>query len=136
MIAALLVELGQDEPRTADHELELDFDWTGVSRTVVTAGGGLSKPLLLLRARGGYIGCGLIDLRTSNKLGEVAAVVRGVNVPEDILRGQCVEVSEAAAECGIHIGMIGRVALELMKGLPPTSTTPTSTAGVGVGSKL
>ena len=62
---------------------------------------------------------------------ENRVVVRGVNVPEDILRGQCVEVSEAAAECGIHIGMIGRVALERMKGLPATNT-----AGVGVGSKL
>ena len=49
------------------------FDWTGVDVTVVPSGGGLTKPLLLLNTVGGYIGCGLFNIETSNTLKEVAA---------------------------------------------------------------
>ena len=41
--------------------------------TRVAAAGGLSKPLLLLQAAGGYIGCGLFNMATADALGEARA---------------------------------------------------------------
>lgn len=56
-----------------------------------------------------------------NRQGEVAAVVRGVNTPEDVLDGKLEEVSERAEQSGIHIGMTGAEALEIMKTLMPAA---------------
>jgi uncharacterized protein YunC (DUF1805 family) len=44
-----------------------------------------------------------------------------VFTPDDILRGELVEVSQAAAAAGISVGMNGREALERMKLLPPAA---------------
>ena len=77
LIAALITELGLRQEKGEEEDAASGFDWTGVESTVAAAGGGLQKPLLLLRAQGGYLGCGLVDMRTSDKLGEVAGVVRG-----------------------------------------------------------
>ena len=77
LIAALITELGLRQEGRKEEDAASGFDWTGVESTVAAAGGGLQKPLLLLRAQGGYLGCGLVDMRTSDKLGEVAGVVRG-----------------------------------------------------------
>ena len=61
------------------------------------------------------------DAATSapNRLGEVAGVVRGVNTPEDILNGRLEEVTQRAEQSGIHVGMSGAEALEIMKTLAP-----------------
>ena len=38
----------------------------------------LAAPLLVLRARGGVLACGYLNLPTMNKFGEVGAIVTGV----------------------------------------------------------
>jgi uncharacterized protein YunC (DUF1805 family) len=100
------------------------FDWTGVEQFVIPAAGGLSKPLLMMRTAGGYLMCGLLNINAPNKLGEVAAVVRGVNTPEDVLEATLEEVSELAVASGIHVGMSGAEALGIMKTLSPTPPAP------------
>ena len=63
----------------------------------------------------------LTNTSAPNRLGEVAAVVRGVDTPEDVLDGKLEEVSERAAQSGIHVGMTGAEALEIMKTLVPAT---------------
>jgi hypothetical protein len=81
------------------------FDWSDIDQHVIPPGGGLTKPLVLLRAAGGYVMCGLLNIETCEKLDEVAAVVRGVNTPEDVLEAKLEAVSPAAeARCEPHHG--------------------------------
>ena len=63
----------------------------------------------------------LANTSAPNRLGEVAAVVRGVDTPEDVLDGKLVEVSELAEQSGIQIGMTGAEALKIMKTLVPAT---------------
>ena len=99
------------KPSSAD-----SFDWTGVEQFVIPAAGGLTKPLVMLRAKGGYIMCGLLNIETPAKLDEVAGLVRGVNTPEDALAATLEAVSPAAREQGIVVGMSGAEALAIMRG--------------------
>jgi len=46
-----------------DNKPSSGFDWTGVEQFVIPAAGGLSKPLLMLRTAGGYLMCGLLNIR-------------------------------------------------------------------------
>eukprot|EP01052_Picozoa_sp_SAG31_P027998 SAG31_NODE_2667_length_5273_cov_2.316776_2_plen_312_part_00 len=95
----------------------MPFDWTGVEINRIAASGGLKKPVLMLKTHGGYIGCGLFNMETANALGEAAAVVRGVDIPEDMLVNKVTTVSEKAASMGVEVGMLGRDALEVFRGL-------------------
>jgi uncharacterized protein YunC (DUF1805 family) len=97
------------------------WDWEGVEVTHVKAGGGLSKPLLLLVTAGGYVGCGLFNIETATALGEVAAVVRGVNEPTDVLVRFVTTVSPAAEAIGVHVGMTGAQALDIMRARAPAT---------------
>ena len=49
------------------------------------------------------------------KTGEVAALVSGVNSPDDMLRSKVIAVSKSASNSGIKVGMTGREALEKMR---------------------
>jgi uncharacterized protein YunC (DUF1805 family) len=71
-------------------------------------------PLILVKAKSGYIMCGLLDIRTAEKLGDAAAVVRGVNSVEEILQKQTSDVSPKGLEKGVTSGMTGLQALKLM----------------------
>ena len=39
----------------------------------------LARPLLVVKANGGFLGCGYLNVATFNKTGEVFALVTGVN---------------------------------------------------------
>ena len=62
-------------------------------------------PLLLIKARKGYIMCGYLDMKTANKLGDIAGKVTKVKTFEDVLRAPIVELSEKAKKKGFKIGM-------------------------------
>lgn len=68
--------------------------------------------LVFAQAKNGYLMCGYLDMRTANKLGDVAAIVRGVKTVNDLLEAKVQEVSEAAAKLEIKPGMTGKEALE------------------------
>ena len=71
--------------------------------------------LLVITGANGILGCGYLSVATADKLNDALAVVRGVANFDDMLAAQVCEVSAAAAEMGVTVGMSGREALKLMK---------------------
>ena len=67
--------------------------------------------LLLITAPRGFLGCGYINCQAAANLGDAAAIVRGVKNFDDMLKATVAEVSPAAAELGVAVGMTGREAL-------------------------
>lgn len=70
--------------------------------------------LVMVLTKKGYVMCGYLNIATADKLGDVAAVVRGVKTVEELLITKVREVSEAAKKIGIELGMTGESALEKM----------------------
>lgn len=70
--------------------------------------------LLIIKADKGFVMCGYLNIETANKLGDVAAVVSGVNTFEEVLKAPLKAVSENAQKLGIKEGITGREALKLM----------------------
>ncbi len=54
--------------------------------------------LLLIRAEKGFLACGYIGIETCNKLGDVAAIVKGVKNFDDMLNENVADLSEKAKE--------------------------------------
>jgi uncharacterized protein YunC (DUF1805 family) len=71
-------------------------------------------PLLVIRAKKGFVMCGYLNMEVANKLGDVAIRVTGVRTFEDVLEAKAVEVSEAGKLLGITIGMPAKEALNKM----------------------
>lgn len=71
-------------------------------------------PLLLIKARKGFVMCGYLNINAADSLGDIAAKVTGVSTFKDVLRAEVVEVSEKAKGIGIREGMRGKDALEKM----------------------
>ncbi len=71
-------------------------------------------PLLVIRAKKGFVMCGYLNMDVANKLGDVAVRVTGVKSFEDVLNAKAVDVSEAAKKVGITVGMTGKEALNKM----------------------
>ena len=71
-------------------------------------------PLILIKADKGYLMCGYLNIASAEKLGDAAAVVKGVSTFNDMLNGTVVELTSAAEALGIKMGMKGREALERM----------------------
>ncbi len=71
-------------------------------------------PLILIKADKGYLMCGYLNIASAEKLGDAAAVVKGVRTFNDMLNGTVVELTSAAEALGIKMGMKGREALERM----------------------
>ncbi len=62
-------------------------------------------PLLLIRAKKGYVMCGYLNMNTANKMGDIAGKVTGVKTFDDMLNTNVVEVSENAKLIGLTQGM-------------------------------
>ncbi len=71
-------------------------------------------PLLVIRARKGFVMCGYLNMDIANKLGDVAVRVTGVNSFEEVLDAKAVDVSESAKDMGITVGMQAKEALKMM----------------------
>lgn len=71
-------------------------------------------PLLLMVAPKGYIMCGYLNLETAEKLGQAAAIVKGVKSFDDVLNAKIVQITSGARKLGVLEGMSGREALKLM----------------------
>lgn len=70
--------------------------------------------LVFVLAKKGYVMCGYLNMATADKLGDIAAIVRGVSTVNDLLRAKVQEVSTAAKAIGIEPGMSGQEALGKM----------------------
>ncbi|MCX9073563.1 MAG: DUF1805 domain-containing protein [Candidatus Methanoperedens sp.] len=71
-------------------------------------------PLLVIRAKKGFVMCGYLNIEVANKLGDAAVRVTGVRTFEDVLNAKAVDVSEAAEKLGITAGMNAKEALQMM----------------------
>lgn len=71
-----------------------------------------NAPLIIVKTDRGYLMCGYLNLEVAEKLGDVAAIVSGVNCVEDLLEKPIKAVTSRAKELGITPGMKGREALE------------------------
>ncbi len=67
--------------------------------------------LVLITAQNGYVVCGYLNLKISNKLGEAACIVTGVNNPKDMLLKKVEKVSSTAKLSGVRKGMLVKDAL-------------------------
>lgn len=70
-------------------------------------------PLVLAKGAKGFVMCGYLDLHTADRVNAPAAIVRGVQTVDDLLKAPLVAVSAAATNMGVKPGMSGYEALEL-----------------------
>jgi uncharacterized protein YunC (DUF1805 family) len=71
-------------------------------------------PLVLVKGERGFVMCGYLNIDAAEKLGESAAVVRGVKTVDDLLKARVVEATTAAKTRGIEVGMSGKEALSYL----------------------
>lgn len=71
-------------------------------------------PLIVVKARNGYIACSYIDKDTAEKVGDVAAFVSGVKNLDDVMRAKIRSTTTWAENMGIREGMSVKKALEIM----------------------
>jgi uncharacterized protein YunC (DUF1805 family) len=66
--------------------------------------------LLMVKASGGFVGCGYFDVNVANRVGDAVAIVTGVKTIDEVLAASVVRVSDKAREAGVTEGMTGRAA--------------------------
>lgn len=71
----------------------------------------LSRPLLVISGSRGCLTCGYLSMEAFERNGDAAAIVRGVDVYEDMLIAEVQAVSSKAVALGVHVGMTGAQAL-------------------------
>jgi len=71
-------------------------------------------PLIVIKARCGFVMCGYLNMDIANKLGDAAVRVTGVKSFEDVLNAKAVDVSEGAKKLGVNPGMLAKEALMKM----------------------
>ena len=71
-------------------------------------------PLVLVKGSRGFVMCGFLNIQAAEKLGEAAAMVRGVKTVADLLDAKIVEATTVAAGLGVSPGMTGREALAVL----------------------
>jgi uncharacterized protein YunC (DUF1805 family) len=94
---------------------EISFD--GKTYTALKQNIG-NLPLIVVKAKNGYIACSYIDKETAEKVGDIAAFVSGVKELEDLKKAKIRHATSWAEDLGIREGMSVKKALELMDGLP------------------
>jgi len=71
-----------------------------------------NAPLILVKAKRGFVMCGYLNIEAAKGLGDAAARVTGVRSFEDLLAAHIVDVTERAEALGVVRGMTGKAALE------------------------
>jgi uncharacterized protein YunC (DUF1805 family) len=71
-------------------------------------------PLIVVKAKKGYIACSYIDRETAEKVGDIAAFVSGVKCLDDLKKAKIRQATTWAEDLGIREGMSVKKALELM----------------------
>jgi uncharacterized protein YunC (DUF1805 family) len=71
-------------------------------------------PLIVVKAKKGYIACSYIDKDTAEKVGDIAAFVSGLKDLKDLEKAKIRAATSWAEDLGIREGMSVKKALELM----------------------
>ncbi len=75
----------------------------------------LQRPLLVISGTKGCLTCGYLSMDSFERNGDAAAIVRGVDTFEDMLRAEVKAVSSKAVALGAKAGMNGQEVLELFR---------------------
>jgi len=75
-----------------------------------------NAPILLIKAKEGFVGCSYLSVETANKIGDAIAIVSGVSSFEDVLNAKVIKASRKAVELGIKPGISGKEALKILNG--------------------
>jgi uncharacterized protein YunC (DUF1805 family) len=75
-----------------------------------------NMPLVIIKARKGYVACSYISKETAEKVGDVAVFVSGVKSIDDMINAKVKDVTSWAEDLGIRAGMSVRKALEILDG--------------------
>lgn len=75
----------------------------------------LARPLLVMKAPKGILGCGYINVETCNKTGEACVIVTGVNNFDEMKKAKVVAVSNKATDLGVTVGETGESALDKLR---------------------
>jgi uncharacterized protein YunC (DUF1805 family)/acylphosphatase len=67
-----------------------------------------STPLVIIKAKKGFVMCGYLHMDAADNLGDIAGRVTGVKDFDDVLNADIIEVSEHAKKRGLTVGMKGR----------------------------
>jgi len=76
--------------------------------------------ILLVKATGGFVGCGYFDVNVANRVGDAVAIVTGVKTIDNLLAAPIVRLSDRARDAGVTEGMSGRDALKFLQRLAAT----------------
>jgi len=68
-------------------------------------------PLVLAVGKKGFLMCGYLNVTSAVRLGDSAAVVKGVRSIEELLEKSVVAVTPQASRRGVRVGMPGHKAL-------------------------
>ena len=71
-------------------------------------------PLIIVRAKRGYVACSYLSRETAEKIGDVAAFVSGVKEYPEFFNAKIRSATSWAEDMGIREGMSVRKALEIM----------------------
>lgn len=71
-------------------------------------------PLIVVKAKNGYVACSYVDKETAEKVGDIAAFVSGVKGITDLKKAKIRRTTTWAEDIGIREGMSVKKALELM----------------------
>ena len=67
-----------------------------------------STPLIVLKARKGYIMTEHLDISTADKLGDIAGIIQNVQTIKQALNSRIITLSTKAKQQGFTIGMLSR----------------------------
>lgn len=73
-----------------------------------------NKPLLILKAKKGYVACSYLNKVSAEHLGDIAGFVCGVGCFDDMYQAKIRDMTAWAEELGIREGMSVKKALEIM----------------------
>lgn len=77
-----------------------------------------NMPLIILKAKKGYVACSYLNKDSAEHLGDVAGFVSGVKCFEDMYKAKIKHMTVWAEEMGLREGMSVKKALEIMDGTP------------------
>lgn len=73
-------------------------------------------PLIIIKAKHGYISSSYLDIKTADKVGDIAGVVRNAKDLKSLLKGKLSEVTTWAEDFGLREGMSVKRAIRILKG--------------------
>ena len=101
-------------PRTVARDLQFEH-----GRAIGISNRWLKGQYCSIITPAGIVGCGIYDLETPAEFDQAIAIAKGTPAcplvePEDLFDARIVGVTPKAASFGIHVGLTGREAVELM----------------------